>query len=191
MAVRVIRFSSFWIYPIASVILIRLAARDEPARSQLDYTWLVPIGLLLWSLIEYGLHRFVFHWTPEHPTLRGVMAEFHLVHHARPRDPTRILARPQTTLPLSATILGIIYAITASPVATVGVTVGVWAGFLYYEWVHYRVHISSSVLGLDAHRRRHFSHHFVDDTASFGVTSPLWDFVFWTYVKGGRARSEA
>ena len=183
MAVRLMRFSSFWIYPTVSVVLIRLAMAEEPTRSTFEYLWLVLIGILLWTLIEYGLHRFVFHWVPENRALRTIVAEFHLVHHARPRDPGRILARPQTTLPLSATILGIMFVLTGSAVMTTGITLGVWAGFLYYEWVHYRVHISSSVRGLNSHRRRHFAHHFVNDRTGFGVTSPLWDVVFGTYGK--------
>ena len=83
-------------------------------------------------------------------------------------------------LPLSTIILGITYGLTGSVMTSAGIAVGVWAGFLYYEWVHYRVHTSGSTLGLKHHRSRHFNHHFVDDTKSFGVTSPLWDFVFGT-----------
>ena len=75
------------------------------------------------------------------------------------------------------------FVLTGSAVMTTGITLGVWAGFLYYEWVHYRVHISSSVRGLNSHRRRHFAHHFVNDRTGFGVTSPLWDVVFGTYGK--------
>ena len=178
------RFSSFWIYPFASLLLIYLAHSHEPERSVADYVILIAFGIFLWTLIEYGLHRFFFHWKPQSRGLANFVSGFHLVHHGRPRDPKCILARARTTLPLSAIILGLTYEATGSIPTTTGLVMGVWAGFLYYEWVHYRVHTSGSTLGLSGHRSRHFRHHFVDDTKCFGVTSPVWDFVFGTYLKG-------
>ncbi len=180
MAARLMRFSSFWIYPPASLFLISLASASEAGRSSVSYVLLIPMGILFWTLIEYLLHRFFFHWRARNSTLEGIVSGFHLVHHGRPRDPRCILARARTTLPLSAIILGITYGLTGSVMTSAGIAIGVWVGFLYYEWVHYRVHTSRSTLGLRNHRIRHFRHHFVEDTKNFGVTSPLWDFVFGT-----------
>ncbi len=177
------RFSSFWIYPIASFLLISLGQTREPERSAVDYIILIPFGIVLWTLIEYGLHRFFFHWHPQNRSLASFVSGFHLVHHGQPRDPKCILARARTTLPLSAIILGLAYGATGSTTSATGIAVGVWAGFLYYEWVHYSVHTSGSTFGLDGHRRRHFRHHFVNERKCFGVTSPVWDFVFGTYLK--------
>jgi sterol desaturase/sphingolipid hydroxylase (fatty acid hydroxylase superfamily) len=177
------RFSSFWIYPCASLVLISLARSREPERSVADYLILILCGIILWTLIEYGLHRFFFHWHPGNRSLAHFVSGFHLVHHGRPRDPNCILARSRTTLPLSAIILGLTYGTSGSTTTAVGIATGVWVGFLYYEWVHYRVHTSGSTFGLEGHRSRHFRHHFVDDRKCFGVTSPLWDFVFGTYLK--------
>ncbi len=177
------RFSSFWIYPTASILLIYLARSREPDHSVAAYFILIPCGMLFWTLIEYGLHRYVFHWRPQNTRLANIISGFHLVHHGQPRDPGCILARARITLPLSAIILGLTYGASGSASSAAGVTIGVWAGFLYYEWVHYRVHTSASTVGLRGHRSRHFRHHFVDDTRCFGVTSPLWDFVFRTYLR--------
>ena len=177
------RFSSFWIYPLASLFLIFLARAREPEPSVGDYFVLISFGIFLWTLIEYGLHRFFFHWRPQNSTLASMLAGFHLVHHGRPRDPECILARARTTLPLSGIVLGLTFRATGSTSTAVGIAMGVWTGFLYYEWVHYRIHTSASTFGLTGHRSRHFRHHFVDNTKCFGVTSPLWDFVFGTYLK--------
>ena len=177
------RFSSFWIYPLASVLLVSLGRSREPEDWLYDTVILLPCGVFLWTLIEYGVHRFFFHWQPANRSLARFVYGFHLAHHGRPRDPKCILARARITMPLSAIVLGLIYAATGDTTSAVAITVGVWSGFLYYEWVHYRLHTSGSTFGLDGHRKRHFRHHFVDDRRCFGVTSPIWDLVFGTYLK--------
>ena len=64
---------------------------------------------------------------------------------------------------------------------------GIWFGFLYYEYVHYRVHITAGNAGLLARQRRtHFHHHFANPEQCFGVTTPLWDYVFRTSKHGNR-----
>ena len=69
----------------------------------------------------------------------------------------------------------------ADPIHAALVMTGLWSGFLYYEWVHYKVHLSASTWGfLGRQRRQHFMHHFAEPNRRFGVTSPLWDFVFGT-----------
>ena len=183
------RFISFWIYPCASLLLMALARSHEPGRAVEDYLLLIPSGIIVWTLFEYGLHRFFFHWRPLNSRLANFVSGFHLVHHKRPRDPDCILARPRTTLPLSAIIVGLTLVATGSTTTAAGIATGVWAGFLYYEWVHYRIHTSGSTRGLDRHRKRHFRHHFIDETKCFGVTSPLWDLVFGTYEKVARSDS--
>ena len=174
-------FASFWLYPILAGILFLWVRADEAPLSPLDYILWILSGGLLWTLVEYGLHRFVFHSAPSNPRLARIVHGLHLDHHHDPRDARKILVRPQTSLPLSVVILGVTYWGSGSPVEAAGIMTGVWAGFLYYEWVHYRVHTSSSLRhGMDGQRRRHFHHHFIDDRKRFGVTSPFWDWVFRT-----------
>ncbi len=177
------RFCSFWFYPSAAAILVYSATQVEGQRSFVDYLWLGPAGLVIWTLLEYGLHRFVFHWSPSNPSLRKLVYQFHLAHHADPRNPNKILVRPLFSIPISALILAIVHAWTASLLSAAGVMMGLWAGFLYYEWVHYSVHVSSRSQGVDWHRRRHFYHHFIDERNCYGVTSPVWDVVFGTFKK--------
>jgi sterol desaturase/sphingolipid hydroxylase (fatty acid hydroxylase superfamily) len=62
-----------------------------------------------------------------------------------------------------------------------GALSGVWAGFLYYEAVHYRVHLTRGQgRFIGRQRRAHFHHHFRAPDRCFGVTTPLWDYVFGT-----------
>ena len=180
---RLYRFRSFWIFPMLAFILIRFSMNAEPRHELSQLLWLLPVGIILWTLLEYGLHRFIFHiQVPlRNPWLREMVNASHLAHHASPRDPVKVLVRPGYGLVVSSIFYGLFYTLTRSVFLTSGLVVGVWAGFLYYEAVHYRVHFSLSGSGFIARQRRaHFYHHFTNNKRCFGVTSPLWDYVFGT-----------
>ena len=180
MTARFLMFFSFWAYPLLSGLLLYWGLVREPERSGFEIRVLIAYGVLLWSLIEYLMHRFLFHPNHRIDSLQRLADGLHGIHHRKPRDPREILASATTSIPPSLLILGLLWIATGSLLTIAGVMTGVWAGFLYYEWVHYRVHTTNAAGLLDWHRRRHFHHHFVDDTACFGVTSPLWDIVFGT-----------
>lgn len=128
------------------------------------------IGLLLWSALEYLMHRFAFHgFAP------------HWQHHAEPKDPQYTLAALPLSLSISAVIGAGLWFASRSATFTGPVLAGMWIGYLAYEEVHLRIH-SSAPGGklLRTLRRYHYRHHFADDTVCYGVTSPLWDLVFRT-----------
>jgi len=180
---RLYRFRSFWIFPPTAFLLIYFGLKAEPGSRPGHLLWLGLIGLFVWTLLEYGLHRFLFHirFPIRNRVLHNIINSSHLQHHATPRDPDIVLVKPLFGLVVSAVLFGILYLISRSLFASAGVMAGVWTGFLYYEAVHYRVHFSLSSSGLIARQRRaHFHHHFTNNKQSFGVTSPLWDFVFGT-----------
>jgi sterol desaturase/sphingolipid hydroxylase (fatty acid hydroxylase superfamily) len=142
---------------------------------------------LIWSLLEYLLHRRFFHWIPHYRKLKKMVQSLHFNHHGDPRNPDKILVRPLYSLPVSALFLGGFYAVTGSFFAASALLTGVWLGFLYYELVHYRLHLSKAGGGLLKYQRQgHFYHHFVDPKNCFGVTSSLWDRVFGTYRRSAR-----
>jgi 4-hydroxysphinganine ceramide fatty acyl 2-hydroxylase len=180
---RLIRFRSFWMFPLLALLLLYVSLRVEPANRASDLLWLLPSGVFAWSLLEYVLHRFVFHihFQIQNPKLRELINASHLNHHAAPRDPAKLLVRPNYGLVVSALVFGILYLISGGLFRAAGIMAGVWTGFLYYEAVHYRVHLTTSASGLIGRQRRaHFHHHFTNKNRCFGVTSPLWDYVFRT-----------
>jgi sterol desaturase/sphingolipid hydroxylase (fatty acid hydroxylase superfamily) len=176
-------FFSFWAYPLVAAALLWAGLRTGTERSGPVSLWLIPVGVVLWTLVEYLMHRFLFHPRGNWPAFRRFAYGLHGIHHRYPRDPEEILAGPSTSLPPSLAIFLALVAGTGSLSSAAGVMTGVWAGFLYYEWVHYRVHTTNAGGLLQRHRRWHFHHHFVDDSVCFGVTSPLWDAVFGTVRK--------
>jgi len=182
---RLYRFRSFWIFPLVAVVLLSLTRRVEAGTNFGRVWWLYPLGLFIWTLLEYGLHRFVFHIAVvlRNPALREIVNGSHISHHAAPRDRDRVLVHPTYGLAVSAILYGIIYFAVGGPFRAAVVMAGIWTGFLYYEAVHYRVHFSLGSSGVIVRQRRaHFYHHFTNNRRCFGVTSPLWDYVFGTTV---------
>jgi sterol desaturase/sphingolipid hydroxylase (fatty acid hydroxylase superfamily) len=180
---RLYRFRSFWIFPLAAIVLVDLSFHATPESRRDDLLWLLPVGALIWTLLEYALHRFLFHVRIplRDPRLREIVNAYHLEHHASPRDPNKILVHPTFGLAVSAVLYVLLYLVSRSLFSAAGLMAGLWAGFLYYEAVHYRVHFSLSASRLIAQQRRtHFYHHFTNNKRCFGVTSPLWDYVFGT-----------
>jgi len=135
-------------------------------------------GLAAWSFVEYVIHAWLSH------TFRTFVSALHRVHHS---DPRRVFAI-RAWLPIAASwIIGItIWGWTHAMVFYTGMV----AGFVIYEFVHYRVHFVLPRNRLEAYlRERHLVHHYRAPSRSFGVTSPLWDRIFSSEVAQPEMRS--
>jgi len=180
---RMVRFRSFWMFPFFSVMLLILTYRDG-AYSIYGFAGDVAIGLVFWTLLEYFFHRFLLHAEIRNATLREWISASHIRHHGAPRDPNQILVLPTFALVISGVLSGVLLVVTRDLFASAAILTGIWMGFLYYEAVHYRVHMSlTNSPILQQQRRAHFYHHFSNSEECFGVTSPVWDYVFGTTRK--------
>lgn len=154
-----------------------------------QYAWFVNLGLLfagvfLWSLTEYVMHRFLFHWPFEIKSAFGKRFHFlmHGVHHNYPRDSRRLLMPPLVSILLAFAFYGLFFLIFApyhQPLFA-----GLVLGYLWYDYTHFAVH-HLPMKGRYGRflRAHHLSHHYSDHDKSFGVSSPLWDYVFGTFRK--------
>ncbi|RZK74877.1 MAG: fatty acid hydroxylase, partial [Pedobacter sp.] len=59
------------------------------------------IGLLVWTLTEYILHRFIFHYYPSSELGKRIHFIFHGVHHDYPNDAKRLVMPPSASIPLA------------------------------------------------------------------------------------------
>jgi 4-hydroxysphinganine ceramide fatty acyl 2-hydroxylase len=176
---RLIRFRSFWIFPILAAFLVWFTDARQPETRLRELLWLIPLGIAAWTLLEYGLHRFVFHSEIGNRTIAGLLNGSHLEHHAQPREVRHLLVHTSYGLVVSTLVYILLLATLRDSFRATGLLAGVWMGFLYYESVHYRVHLSNSPGALIGFQRRaHFHHHFRAPDVCFGVTTPLWDYVF-------------
>lgn len=135
------------------------------------------LGAFTWTLVEYLIHRFLFH-------IKASRFQYliHGVHHEFPRDKERLMMPPMPGLMIVVFFFGCWYLVFQD---------GVYAfmsGFVFcyvvYTFIHYIIHAWKPVKGFKFLWTHHHKHHnpAFEDT-SYGVSSPLWDYVFGTMPK--------
>lgn len=140
-------------------------------------------GWLVWTFIEYLLHRFLFHMSAETPEQKFRAFMVHGYHHEFPNDKLRLVAPPLMSWPIAVVVLllyhyafgGLMWAVFA----------GTATGYVAYDWIHYYTHHFKPGNAIGKWLKSyHLLHHFdeLDGHGRYGVSSPLWDFVFGTYV---------
>jgi sterol desaturase/sphingolipid hydroxylase (fatty acid hydroxylase superfamily) len=138
------------------------------------------LGIASWSLAEYVLHRFVFHFEPDTRWGRRLHFIIHGVHHDFPHDPMRLVMPPSVSVPL-AILVYLLFRALLGPVWSLPFFAGFLIGYLIYDMTHYHIHHHRSTNRLSlAVRRYHYRHHFQQSDRGFGVTTPFWDRIFRT-----------
>lgn len=139
-------------------------------------------GLLFWTLLEYTLHRWVFHFTPPESSelLQDISFLTHGVHHDFPHDPDRLVMPPVLSIFLGV-VIGYPFYWILGPSYFAPAFAGLVTGYLAYDMTHYAVHHlrQRTAFGIWL-RKLHYLHHFKAPDQYYGVSSPLWDYVFGT-----------
>jgi dihydroceramide fatty acyl 2-hydroxylase len=165
-----------WV-PVTLFFIIRSLLKHEVAPFIVAALFLA--GMLAWTLAEYVLHRYVFHWTNETRVGRRIHFLLHGVHHEYPSDKDRLVMPLLTSVPL-AILFYFLFAFTMGPAAE-PFFAGFVVGYLFYDGTHYYVHHFIPRLRWGKLlRRHHMTHHHADHDGGFGVSTPLWDVVFRT-----------
>jgi sterol desaturase/sphingolipid hydroxylase (fatty acid hydroxylase superfamily) len=171
--------------PVVAYFLGRAIVNRGQVASPLYIGLAFVVGIFVWSLAEYILHRFVFHFPPRNAWQERLSFLFHGVHHAQPRSKTRLVMPPVVSIPLALVFYGVYWLV-------VGVVLGAahWiaplfsgfvVGYLIYDMFHYAMHHVPMRRGVWRWlRRNHMYHHTQTPDLRFGVSSPLWDIVFGT-----------
>jgi dihydroceramide fatty acyl 2-hydroxylase len=132
------------------------------------------VGAIGWSLAEYWIHRSVFHGrTPFEP--------MHQMHHRLPKDMIG-LASWATFAAFGG--IWLVAEVFAGLAIGSAFTAGVMAGYLLYCGIHVRFHHHGDDAKLSryiAFMNKHHVGHHRGGKGNFGVSSPIWDFVFGTY----------
>jgi len=136
-------------------------------------------GMLTFTLIEYAMHRWIFHLQPKTEKQEKFAYTIHGVHHDYPKDKDRLAMPPPLSILLSTGFFFIFHAIMGNLVFAF--LPGFLIGYSGYLWVHYMVHAfkppKNSFKFFWVH---HGLHHYKDQHNAFGVSSPFWDIVFGT-----------
>jgi sterol desaturase/sphingolipid hydroxylase (fatty acid hydroxylase superfamily) len=164
-------FGDFAVIPIAVLLFAAHALADRGLQAAPAWALSLIVGIVFWTLIEYLIHRFVYHGAP-------ILTALHDAHH---RDPGAYLGVPSFVS--SGFIIAVCYLPLrgAEPILADGFTSGVLIGYAGYMFVHHAAHHFAIQPGdwLYEARVRHMAHHYHDD-ANFGVSVDIWDRVFRT-----------
>lgn len=141
-------------------------------------------GMFFWSLFEYLIHRFAFHYMAESKTAMRIVYVIHGNHHEYPRDKERLFMPPVPSLILSSTIFVLMYGLAslfAVSYAVFAFFPGFVLGYLIYGTMHYAIHAwNPPFRWMKPLWRNHHLHHYKNVERGFGVSSTLWDHVFGT-----------
>lgn len=146
------------------------------------------LGVFFWTLAEYLLHRFVFHFHAKTKRLQRITYLFHGLHHEQPLCKTRLVMPPVVSLPLAALFFLLFYLVLVTalriPLWLYPMFSGFVIGYLLYDMIHYGTHHFKVQRGPFYYLKRyHMLHHFKAPQKRFGVSSPFWDLIFFTKPK--------
>lgn len=139
-------------------------------------------GLLVWTFVEYTLHRFFFHFEFQGKVGNRIHFLIHGVHHDYPKDATRLVMPLLVSVPL-AFLFYFIFKLVFSPYHE-SIFSGMVLGYIFYDTLHYAFHHFAMKGKIFSFLKKyHLVHHYLNPDSGFGVSTPLWDFVFRTVEK--------
>ncbi|XP_005073102.2 fatty acid 2-hydroxylase [Mesocricetus auratus] len=159
-----------------------------------DYSVAVPksmfaglfvLGMLIWTLVEYLIHRFLFHMKPPSDSHYLIMLHFvmHGQHHKAPFDGSRLVFPPVPASLVIAFFYVLLRLILPEAVAGI-IFAGGLLGYVLYDMTHYYLHFGSPHKGsyLYNMKAHHVKHHFEYQKSGFGISTKLWDYFFHTLI---------
>jgi sterol desaturase/sphingolipid hydroxylase (fatty acid hydroxylase superfamily) len=174
-------FRPFYCYPPLALLMLRYALRHSNFRP-LIIVLLVILGMVEWVFLEYFLHRYPLHIKRCPPWLRSIISGRHRLHHVHSNELKYMFVPVGSGLLLSGLSIVARMLLFWPWQAALIVTAGVWAGYLFYEFIHYSAHLRRSRNPILHYLKiYHMKHHHQSENFWFGVTSPFLDILFGTY----------
>ncbi|KAI9016012.1 hypothetical protein DFJ74DRAFT_608960 [Hyaloraphidium curvatum] len=145
------------------------------------------LGLVVWTVIEYSLHRWLFHidrFLPDNRYFLTLHFLMHGIHHFLPMDKWRLVMPPALFTILMIPIYKLFLLVfLETPLEAHGYAVGggTLFGYVLYDCMHYYLH-HGRVWGAYAREMKgyHLDHHYKQAERGFGITSKVWDWVWGT-----------
>ena len=177
-----------WFVAIWSSVLVYLGVNAWGSATPLMAIPLVGAGWLLFTALEYALHRYVFHWTPKSDLLAQVVFVMHGNHHLQPTDKLRALMPPIVSFPIGLAVAALLDA--AFGTAGDWMLFGFLLGYVAYDLTHYASHHAAMRGPLaTVFKRHHMLHHFISENGNYAVTGLFWDRLFGTKIKASDQRT--
>ncbi len=145
-------------------------------------------AFLFWTLAEYLLHRYLFHFEPHGKMQERFLFIVHGNHHDDPNDPYRLVMPPFVSIVL-ALIFFSLFKYVMGPVYVEPFFAFFILGYLTYDYTHFAIHHFTPHTRVGRWiKNHHMQHHYVNPLSRWGVSSPLWDYVFGTVEGVNRVR---
>ena len=137
------------------------------------------VGLLSFTLTEYLIHRYLFHMDTHTEQRKKTQYVIHGVHHEYPKDKSRLAMPPIASITLATALLFIFRLVIGDLVFSF--LPGYLMGYAGYLFVHYILHAYQPPKnGFKILWIHHGIHHYKNPEKAYGVSSPLWDYIFRT-----------
>jgi len=137
------------------------------------------LGVLSFTWVEYNIHRYVFHMATYSKLKSKIQYVIHGVHHEFPKDKDRLAMPPLVSVTI-ATILLLLFRLLLGDLVF-SFLPGFIVGYAGYLSVHYIVHVYQPPKNFfKALWINHGMHHYKNGDLIFGVSSPLWDYIYGT-----------
>lgn len=137
-------------------------------------------GVLVWTFIEYIFHRYLFHFPAKSDLTKRLVFLFHGLHHDEPHCKTRLVFPPFPAF-LILSVFYFLFSLIVPAIALHTFLAGFLIGYLCYDYIHYATHHFPMTGKVGRYLRKyHLQHHFSCPDAKYGVSSPLWDYIFNT-----------
>ncbi len=164
------------------LILLHTAVFRSGESSAVSAAALFVGGLLTWGLYEYAVHRWVLHREPKEDGFNLPGNVTHLRHHADPNSLERLNVQLSESVPVCVVYFLLAWGLAGSWQAATFLYTGLMAGYFFYEYLDYQAHHGTARSRFVRYfRKYHLQHHHYDATVRYGVTSPLFDYLFGTY----------
>lgn len=172
----------WWVIPLVWLPVIGWLASISAQRGLTSHqvTYALLGGVFVWTLLEYSLHRFLFHMKTKSYWANTVHYLLHGCHHKHPMDGLRLVFPPVATVILCVPVWTLIRLLSSHSTAP-ALFGGGLLGYVMYDVTHYYLHHGKPSKGFAQNLKKyHLNHHFRVQSLGFGITSPIWDRVFGT-----------
>ncbi|KAJ8758742.1 hypothetical protein K2173_000463 [Erythroxylum novogranatense] len=173
----------WWAIPVIwlPVVFWCLSMSVQMGLTVQDIAAMLVSGIFIWTLMEYSLHRFLFHIKTKSYWGNTIHYLLHGIHHKHPMDDLRLVFPPAATAILLFPFWNLAN-LLATPSTAPALFGGVLFGYVIYDCTHYYVHHSQPKSNFPKGLKKyHMNHHFRIQDKGFGITSSFWDRVFGTF----------